>query len=162
MARDEREVITKAELKKQFMQGNLFSLKLWTALWIPVHFLVLFFYCIFPNRFLLLLFVLMLLTYFVGVAAVLWEHRRDKKDDLLFIKDKLVGMVEDECTVRRGRHYYTESAFYFADHDRVVTGRSDIRLANYGDEFLLVVRESRPDEVLAYYNLRFYRPERFD
>ena len=108
------------------------------------------------------IFFIMLLVYGCGVVGTLFEHRKDKKCDLLFIKDKLVGIAEDERMVRHGRHYHTESAFYFAEHDRVVAGRSDIRLAHCGDEFLLVVRESRPDVVLAFYKLRFYRPEKFD
>lgn len=162
MARDERELITKAELTKSFMRGNYFFLKIWTLMWIPMLLFVIFFFFITESNDCLWLLFAELLVYVSGVVGTLFEHRKDKEYDLLFIKDKLVGMVEDERMVRRGRHYYTESAFYFADHDRVVAGRSDIRLANCGDEFLLVVREDRPDEVLAFYNLRFYRPEKFD
>ena len=160
MARDERQVITKEDVRKSIKGFWVHFIIIWTVIWLPVLLMFLFFSAI--SKFFLWLDLLMFLVYIIVLVYVGMQHQKGKHSHLLFIKDKLVGIAEAERVVRTGRGHRTENAFYFAEHDRVVAGNTDIRLASYGDEYLLVVWEHRPDEVVAYYNLRFYRPDKFD
>lgn len=162
MARDQREIITKKQLAHSFSKGDMAGIIGISVTFFPILLLFLLFAFIVEQTAMWLIWGGLVLFYIFLLVYYLFQYRRDKHGLFLFVKDTLIGIAEYDRLVRRGRSYRCESAFYFAEHGRVVVGREDIRLSSHGDEFFLVLRADRKKRVLSYFNMKYYCPEELD
>ena len=162
MPRDEREVITKAKVQEKLCQDIAFSMRMGSFLLLPMCFFMLLISLIVSEVGVWIVFFVFLslyLVFLIDLGRSLAQYRNGR---FLFVKDTLQGLAPYERMVRYGHSSHPQSAIYFSRHGRVVSKEEIMQLFSVGDEFLLVVKDTPKQEVLFYYNTKFYRTEEWD
>ena len=108
-------------------------------------------------------FLIKLVLWSIPFLAALWSLYRYYRDmkilgrgEYRVITDTVSRVVTDDRYVRRGRHSYMEHAMYLYRCGRVVISLEETYTNSEGDEFYVVVANSRSNKALLAYNKNYY------
>ena len=163
MRLEQRTLITKDMVRHTLATSAKRYTALISLVFVPVLIVFsLFAIVVVPDSFFWIIPSIFAVLYVIVLLCSFLSYRRAQNAAFRFRKDTVQGIAEDDHIVYGYGHRRAESSIYFSWYGRAVIARREIPLYSVGDECLLVIADNRKEEILSYYNLKYYRTEEWD